>query len=84
MYQIDSGFNKAVYSGNFLKTLIPKINRKAADPKLAEEVNILTSAALYTTSYILPQLDVLLPIVGNTSLFSTILNLVSRVKPVLS
>jgi hypothetical protein len=40
MYQIDSGFNKAVYSGNFLKTLIPKINRKAADPKLAEEVRV--------------------------------------------
>jgi hypothetical protein len=46
MYQIDSGFNKAVYSGNFLKTLIPKINRKAADPKLAEEVDALTHTTL--------------------------------------
>jgi hypothetical protein len=46
MSQIDSGFNKAVYSGNFLKTLIPKINRKAADPKLAEEVDALTHTTL--------------------------------------
>ena len=36
--QIDSGFNKRVYSKNFLKTLLPKINRKAADPKLKDEV----------------------------------------------
>eukprot|EP00953_Heterococcus_sp_UTEX-ZZ885_P037950 19480-Heterococcus_DN1.PRE.2 len=57
--QIDSGFNKAVYSGNFLKTLIPKINRKAADPKLADEACTLTSTTVYTTSCILSQRDVL-------------------------
>ncbi|KAG5189883.1 Alpha/beta hydrolase protein [Tribonema minus] len=35
--QIDSGFNRRVYSGNFLKSLKPKIARKFADPALAEQ-----------------------------------------------
>jgi hypothetical protein len=67
MYQIDSGFNKAVYSGNFLKTLIPKINRKAADPKLAEEVNALTITAVYYKLHI-SQHAVLLLGVSNAGL----------------
>ncbi|CAM9310490.1 unnamed protein product, partial [Phaeothamnion confervicola] len=39
--RIDSGFNRAVYSKNFLKSLIPKMQRKAAvNPRIAEIVDM--------------------------------------------
>lgn len=39
--RVDTGFGKVVYAKNFLKTLIPKILRKAeTDPRVAELVDL--------------------------------------------
>lgn len=40
LQRVDSGFGKAVYAKNFLKTLIPKMMRKReADPSVAEVID---------------------------------------------
>jgi predicted alpha/beta-fold hydrolase len=37
--KIDKGFNQAVYSKNFLTSLIPKVQRKALNPRLQSQVS---------------------------------------------